>query len=244
MSTKKALLAIMGGAALLAWVGVSFAYETAPVDDGGTITGKIKFTGKAPEPKHFTVQKNPDVCGQTRDLQEVPVKDGALVHAVVFIEGVQKGKAFEEKGTPVMKKGCELFPYVNVQVKNANVQIENQDPVMHNPHLYEVVGTARITVFNIGLPEKGSKLAEPLKLKRNGKLVKFECDQHDFMHAWAYVIENPYYSLLTDGTYKIEGVPPGTYKLKVWAPVIGFKEADVTVPAKGSVTMDFEFTGA
>lgn len=241
---KVGVAAVVG--ALLGWGAPAFAYEAGPVADGGTITGKIAFKGKTPEPKHFTVQKNPEVCGATRDLVEVPVKEGALQHAVVFLEGVQKGKEFKQAGVPenIVKKDCTIFPFVLVTVAGATINIENQDPVMHNPHVYEVVGAARISMFNIGLPEKGSKLAEPVKLKRKGKIVKLECDQHDFMHAWSHVVDNPYFSLLENGAYKIDNVPPGKYKLKVWAPVLGYQEAEVEVPAKGSVTKDFEYAGA
>lgn len=243
---KKGIMLAVPPLAVLMLGGQAFSYDTIEVKDGGTVTGKIAFKGKAPEPKHFTVQKNPEVCGTTRELDEVPVKDGMLQHAVVFLEGVQQGKAFDAKQDPgtIIKKGCLIAAYVFVTAASAKMEIENNDPVMHNPHVYEVVGQARITMFNIGLPEMGSKLSEPLKFKRKGKIVKLECDQHDFMHAWAYVVDSPYYSKLDAGTYKIDGVPPGTYKLKVWAPVIGFQEADITVPASGKVTKDFEYTGA
>ena len=243
---KNVMSSAIGFLAVLLAGGPAFSYDTIEVKDGGTITGKIVFKGKAPEPKHFTVQKNPEVCGTTRDLNEVPVKDGMLQHAVVFLEGVEKGKAFEAKQDPgvLIKKDCDIPAYVFATAAAAKMDIENQDPVMHNPHVYEVVGQARITMFNIGLPEKGSKLSEPLKFKRKGKIVKLECDQHDFMHSWGYVLDNPYYSKLNAGVYKIEGVPPGTYKLKVWAPIIGFQESEITVPASGNVTKDLEYTGA
>ena len=243
---KKVLLFAVVPLAMALMGGEAYSYDTAEVKDGGTISGKILFKGKAPEPKHFAVQKNPEVCGTTRDLVEVPVKDGVLQSGVVFLEGVEKGKAFEAKQNPavMLKQDCNIIPYVFATAAKATMDIENQDPVMHNPHVYEVVGAARITMFNVGLPEKGSKLSQPVKLARKGKIVKVECDQHDFMHTWGYVVDNPYYALLSGGSYKIEGVPPGKYKLKVWAPIVGFQEAEVEVPASGNVTKDFEFTGA
>ena len=40
---------------------------------------------------------------------------------------------------------------------------------------------------------------------------------------------------------KLTGIPAGTYKLIVWHPILGLKEAMVAVPAGGSVLKDFQY---
>lgn len=226
----------------------AFGYEEAAVSDGGAVTGKISFKGKVPEPQHFLVQKNPDICGKERDFPFVRVKDGALQNAVVVIEGIEKGKPFTHAPTEFIGKECRFLPYVSfVTKKGADgwpvFKIENTDTVIHNPHTYAVAGATRVTLFNVALPEKGSKLEKELKI-RKGNVIKLECDQHDFMHSWTRVVEHPYFAVVDDGgAFKIDGVPAGKYKLVAWHPILGEQTAEVTVAAKGSAKADFTFAG-
>jgi polysaccharide lyase family 4-like protein len=232
----------------LAGTPVVFGYEEAVVSDGGTISGKISFKGKVPDPQHFLVQKNPELCGKERDFHFVRVKDGALQNVVVTIEGIGKGKPFTHAVTEFIVKECAFLPYVSIVTKKGAdgwpvFKIENTDTVMHNPHTYQVVGATRSTLFNIGLPEKGSKLEKELKV-RKGNVVKVECDQHDFMHSWTRVVEHPYFAVVEDGgNYKIDGVPAGKYKLVAWHPILGEQTQEITVAAEGTAKADFSFTG-
>ena len=71
---------------------------------GGTVEGKVSFSGKPPAPKEFLFSKfpNPKFCvknpskdakGEKRLLQEVQVgKDGGLKGAVVAIQGINDEK--------------------------------------------------------------------------------------------------------------------------------------------------------
>jgi hypothetical protein len=226
----------------------AFGYEEAAVSDGGAVAGKISFKGKVPEPQHFLVQKNPEFCGKERDFAFVRVKDGALQNVVVVIEGIEKGKPFTHAPTEFIGKECTFLPFVSIVTKKGadgwpSFKIENTDTVIHNPHTYQVAGATRATLWNIGLPEKGSKLEKELKI-RKGNVVKLECDQHDFMHSWTRVVEHPYFAVVDDGgNFKIDGVPAGKYKLVAWHPILGEQTAEVTVAAKGSAKADFTFAG-
>jgi hypothetical protein len=73
--------------------------------------------------------------------------------------------------------------------------------------------------------------------------MKVECDQHGFMQAWFYPVENPYYAVAgADGTYTIDQVPAGKYEVVAWHPILGHMEKEVTVGASGKASLDFEFT--
>jgi len=226
----------------------AFGYEEAAVSDGGAITGKISFKGKVPDPQHFLVLKNPDVCGKERDFPFVRVKDGALQNVVVVIEGIEKGKPFTHAPTEFIGKECTFLPFVSIVTKKGVegwpvFKIENTDTVIHNPHTFALAGATRTTLFNVALPEKGSKLEKEMR-NRKGNVIKLECDQHDFMHSWTRVVEHPYFAVVDDaGAFKIDGVPAGKYKLVAWHPILGEQTAEVTVAAKGSAKADFTFAG-
>jgi len=61
------------------------------------------------------------------------------------------------------------------------------------------------------------------------------------MQAYVIVGPNPYAAVtIEDGSFRIEGVPPGTYKLRAWHEALGELDKDVTVTAGGEVTVDFD----
>ena len=79
---------------LFGYSSVGLSYEIVRVEQEGTITGRIVFTGIPPPPLVFDVKKSPDVCGQERLLHKVEAHRGLLKGAVIVLEGVKKGKPF------------------------------------------------------------------------------------------------------------------------------------------------------
>jgi hypothetical protein len=238
---------------------------------GGTVEGKVSFSGKLPAPKEFLFSKfpNPNFCvrnpnkdatGKIRLLHEVEVgKDGGLKHAVVAIEGINDEK-FEAdyRGEEVAAELCEFKPYITVVVPNQksfrvmNHDADPNDPksvkgVLHNPHAFEMLGASSSTIFNIGLPEKDKGLDKPIKLRKaaQGSVFRMQCDQHEFMQTWALPITNPYYAIAgDDGKFTIKNVPPGKYKLVAWHPALNHKkpiEQEIEVKDGAETTAKFEF---
>jgi hypothetical protein len=74
--------------ALLAGVAGAFAssaqaYEEAPVENGGTINGKVTYSGRVPT-RTILPTKDQEVCGQMREEPEVRVgPDGGVQDSVV-----------------------------------------------------------------------------------------------------------------------------------------------------------------
>jgi hypothetical protein len=243
-------------------------YEEAAVENGATLTGKVTFKGTVPPPKKFELAKfaQQEFCGQisdgngNRDLVMVRTgADGGLGDVVVSIEDVEAGKPFPSGSTDVKIETCQFFvengPSNMVGVVRSktdfNVTNGDADPsdpktaegVLHNPHGFDVKGSQRITVFNIGLPTKGGKMNQDLK-RLKGESLHLVCDQHEYMQNFFKTVENPYYAVVNpDGTFSIDQIPPGTYEVSVWHPLLGEKEMEITFEAGKSVTQNFEFTG-
>ena len=148
---------------------------------------------------------------------------------------------------------CDITPKVtivrktNKGEKEGNAQITNQDTdILHNPHGYSVAGANRKTLFNKPLPSKGSVAEVTKNLKRfkkkKDKHFFLQCDQHNFMEADARIVWNPYYAITgADGSFTIDGVPAGKYKVTAWQPYVGESTTEVTV-ADGAAKADFTLT--
>lgn len=219
------------------------AYEAAGVADAGKVTGKVTFKGSVPAPRRIPITKNPEVCGTgQREVVEVAVNGDALQNAVVYIARIDKGKAWGELDKPVLnQKGCRFRPDVLVVRKDAELTVRNSDPVMHNIHTYELIGSVRRSIFNVGQPDKGD-IKQSVKMRRSN-IVKIECDAHDFMHAWAFAADNPYaVETSENGTFTLDNLPAGTYEIKAWHPVLGEKSTTVTVKGGAATTASFDFS--
>jgi len=211
------------------------AYEEAPVENGGSISGTIAYQGNVPMRKIITT-KDQDVCGGIRDEPEIVV-DAAkgVTDAVVYLAQVDKGKAWPAAGPkPVLdQEKCVFKPRVQVMPAGALV-VRNSDPVLHNTHGFY----GKRTVFNLALPNQGQEIET--ELDRPGT-VRVECDAHGWMLSWIYVVENPYYAVTAaDGTFTIADVPPGDYTLIATHEFTGPQEIPVTVKAGESTAVAVE----
>lgn len=220
------------------------AYKVVEVSDGGSISGKVNFTGKDKAPQVYKVAKDTEVCGtENRVIDFVDVKDGALRNVVIYLDKVKSGKKFDKIVGKVDQKGCKFIPFMSIMTNNTNFEAKNSDSVLHNVHTYEIMGRAKKTVMNVSQPKQGAVTKKKVKLKR-GAGMKVECDAHDFMHAFVFVAKNPYYAVVAeDGTYTISDIPAGKYKVKAWHGTLGEQKGKAEVKAGSVATVDFTFKG-
>ena len=69
------------------------AYEVAAVQDGGAITGTVKFAGTPPRLAPIQVVKGRDACGERKTSEALILSaDRGVMGAVVLIRGVARGK--------------------------------------------------------------------------------------------------------------------------------------------------------
>lgn len=220
------------------------AYQVIEVTDGGSISGKVNFTGTDSPPKVYKVAKDTEACGtDNRIVDFVDVKDGALRNVVVYLDKVKSGKKFEPIEAKVDQKNCVFLPFLTVMTNNSYLEVSNSDPVLHNVHTYEIIGKAKKTVMNVSQPKQGTVTRKKLKLRR-GAGMKIECDAHDYMHSFVFVAKNPYYAIVAeDGTYTISDIPAGKYKIKAWHGTLGEQKGNAEVQADTTTTVDFTFKG-
>jgi plastocyanin len=242
---RKSIIIPVSFLLLLTPISAGAAYKTATVTDGGAVTGRVVFKGQPPPPVKLIITKDQEACGKGQVVRkEVDVKGGALRDVVVFLEKVKQGKPFPKEAMDVVvdQRKCAYVPYIQMAAQGAKVTILNSDAAHHNIHAYELIGSARRSMWNVSQPKQRKKVKKKVRLRR-GNVVRIECDVHNWMLGWMFVARNPYYAKVTeDGTFTIGDIPPGSYAITAWHPVLGTKKEKITVLANGKATVAFTFT--
>lgn len=182
----------------------------------------------------FAAPALPDATGTIKGVVKTPwVK---RYEALVYVDRVE-GKTFPppKEAAFMSQKNLVFKPHILPVLKGTTVDFTNDDTVVHN--VFAPPGAAKR--FNLGT--YGVGVTKTVTFDALGE-VPLLCNVHAEMLAFILVLQNPYYDL-TDkaGNFEIKGVPPGTYKLKVWHEKLQGAVQDVTVEAGKSASV--EFTG-
>jgi plastocyanin len=223
------------------------AQPAAPAADasaaGGTITGKIKFTGTAPRNPVIDMSEEAACKAKypTPPTEENVVAGPANALANVFVyvkSGVPAGQPFAAPATPVVldQNGCRYHPHVLGIMVGQPLEILNSDPLLHN---IKAIAKAN-RPFNVSQPSAGMKTTRTFSASE--VMVNLECNVHGWMHAYAGVRPDPFYAVTgPDGSFSIKGLPPGTYTIEAWHEKFGTQTATVTIAGTESKTANFTF---
>ncbi|MGR3303039.1 MAG: carboxypeptidase regulatory-like domain-containing protein [Candidatus Scalindua sp.] len=154
--------------------------------------------------------------------------------AVVYIEKVGDNKydAPVEHGI-VDQMNLVFIPHVIAVQKGTTVDFPNNDQVRHN--VFSPPDCCN--QFNLGTYDVGA--SKPVTFDKSCE-VPLLCNVHAEMSAFVVVFDNPYFAVTAkDGSYKINNVPPGTYKLKTWHENLRSEEQEVKV--EGGKTVEVAF---
>jgi plastocyanin len=233
--------ALTGGALLLARAALA-DYTVETVANGGTIEGVVKLSGATPKIAPLEVTKHQDVCGQSIPNPVYTVgKDGGLQNVEVFLKDVTRGKALATNTISLVNEHCMFNPRVQGANVGQQIKISSNDPFLHNTHPQNASTNA--TIYNIALPFKGFSVTKPLPAVP--ELIRVKCDVHEWMHAWIWEFDHPYFATTgDDGRFTIKDVPPGTYTLVAWHEAAGERPTSVTVSAGKTVTVDIQLAAA
>jgi len=223
------------------------AIPPSPVADvsaaGGTITGKIKFTGTAPRNPVIDMSEEAACKAKytTTPTEENVVAGPANALSNVFVyvsAGVPAGQTFTAPATPVVldQSGCRYHPHVFGVMVGQTLEIRNSDPVLHN--IKAVAKKNR--PFNVSQPNAGMTTNRTFSTPE--VMVNLQCNVHGWMHAWVGVRPDPFFAVSgPDGSFSIKDLPPGTYTIEAWHEKFGTQTATVTIAGTESKTANFTF---
>ncbi|MFT7676341.1 MAG: cytochrome c2/plastocyanin [Planctomycetota bacterium] len=210
------------------------AVVAAPVTGAGVISGRVVFDGTPPTIKPLIIKDEGAVgcCAPGVAVDDtnrtLEIGAGAGIKNVIVTLEVDGAQPQAEPGSLIMDQlKCRFEPRVSVVPVGSTFVYKNSDSISHNVHTYSTKNeSVNVTVA------AGSSLNKDLTSKET---FKVGCDIHPWMSGYVFVTDATHWATTTsDGSFSIQGVPPGTYKLAFWHETLGKEKGTVTVPESGS----------
>ena len=217
---------------------------SAPVEAqaaGGAIEGKVVFNGKprrnpliqmGADPNCLTINAGKKVVNKLVDLH----RDRTVGNVFVHITDELPGGAPPAEPALIEQEGCIYHPRIAGAVVGQTLKVRNNDSTLHNIHSLSTKGND----FNVGQPKAGMEFEH--KLKKAEVMMRIKCDVHPWMVGYLGVKSHPYFTVTGEGgTFRIEGVPPGTYTLQAWQEKLGAIDREVEVKAGETATVELAY---
>jgi plastocyanin len=230
------------------------AHNVGGIEDAknaGTISGVVYFTGKKPEMKPINDIAGNAFCSE-HHKDKIPLKDtfvfgtnngkDTLANVLVYVSKGLEGKDFDPPSKPVLldQVGCMYSPHVVAVMVGQTLTVRNSDETLHN-----VMSSPRENPpFNFGQPV--AEQTNDIKFEQPEMKINTKCFMHPWMSAYIHVLPHPFFAVTgDDGTFKIQGLPPGEYEIRVLhessmaqpSPA----SAKITIAAGDTKTIDFTY---
>jgi hypothetical protein len=161
------------------------------------------------------VGKDAKLCGDSVGVNDTATNGNALANALVWVDGVSTGKPLPEKRRETLTiERCRFEPRVMAVVAKSTINVFSRDQVAHGPKFYRE-GAAE-PIESIHTVDAGQVVPSE-KIAAEPGFVEMRCAEHPFARAFIAVFDHPYFAVTdAQGAFKIDGLPVGTYNVKVW----------------------------
>ena len=207
----------------------------------GTIQGRVALSGELPGNAVIRMGVDPK-CKQVTEgklmLQErvLTDADGGLANVFVQLTGTFPETPVPTDPVVLGQRDCVFVPRVVGARAGQEVQITNNDPLLHNLHSLSTTTNN----FNVGQPLEG--MVHTVRLEEEDGMLQIKCDVHRWMTEFIGVVTHPYFAVSTEGgTFTIAGVPAGTHTLQAWHEAYGVLTQTVSVEPGATTDLDLTY---
>jgi hypothetical protein len=210
---------------------------------GATLSGRVVYKGKPPAPRTINMSKDAK-CVElhgSKPLQDqdlIVAADGGIQNAFVRVQRGAPKRDYPMPKEPAVldQSGCMFHPRVQGIRVGQQLLVKNADPVTHNVRSFPVLNPA----FNFGQPPETDPRVRVFEQAE--REIEIQCDFHLWMHAYIFVMDHPFYDVsAADGSFRIEGLPPGEYTLEVWHEKLGKQRLKATVANQDVADVTFTY---
>jgi plastocyanin len=221
--------------------GLLIAAIVTAAPGGGTVAGKITYTGTPAKPKPIDMAKEPSCAKQNttpRMTESVVTGPGnTLENVVVYISaGAPDESSAPATAVTFDQKGCHYAPHVLAFQVNQELKVMNSDQTSHNIHPLAKVNREWNKSQPPGTPPLSEKYEKP-------EFISVKCNIHPWMHGYFAVLNTSHYAVSDgSGDFKLPDLPPGKYTLTAWHESYGTQTQEVTIASSETKTVNFVFT--
>jgi hypothetical protein len=212
-------------------------YAGGPVAAPGSVKGTVTVASPIAPLPPAVVGRDSAVCnGATVPDSSVQQRGAGLGNVVVWLDGVRKGKMVPlDKRLELESDHCLLTPRVQAAATGSAVNVIGHDDFRQHLHFFAAAEKAPRATVLLGKDEQVIPTEHPAA---EPGLVFVRDVDHAWPTAYIAVFDHPYYAVTKpDGSFTIDGVPPGQYTLVAWHERTNKAQQVVTVTANGSTTV-------
>jgi plastocyanin len=132
--------------------------------------------------------------------------------AVVALQATMAAAAPAPAGRPVAldQVNKQFVPHVLAIQTGTTLVFPNSDNIRHQVYSFSDAKRFELKLYS-------GKSAAPVLFDRAGVVV-LGCNIHDWMSAYLYVLDTPFFTLTDKGGSAVLRAPAGAYTLKIWHP--------------------------
>ncbi len=191
----------------------------------GRIAGVVHVSARSGAPLRPGAYPSRRVTKATGDTSEI-------TNVVVFVADAPRDPAAPSMRASIAQRDESFVPRVVAVTRNSIVDFPNFDPFFH-----DVFSLSRNATFDLGRYPKGQ--TRERRFTQPG-IVKVFCNIHSDMSAIVMVFDHRYFAVPdADGSFEIDSVPPGTWRVNAWHERIGATSQSLQVDAGGTTRVEF-----